>query len=75
MRFIILLAGHVTVSYLLCFRLSCMLRASRLASHSLFSGWTGAAGEKGLVTLGYSLCKSSLYTGSPFSVLKNGDIN
>ena len=27
----------------------------RLASHSLFSDWTGA-GEKGLVTLGHSLC-------------------
>ncbi len=31
----------------------------RLASHSLFSDWTGA-GEKGLVTLGYSLCKSGM---------------
>ncbi len=28
---------------------------NRLASHSLFSDWTGA-GEKGLVTLGYSFC-------------------
>ena len=27
----------------------------RLASHSLFSDWTGA-GEKGLVTLGHILC-------------------
>ena len=27
----------------------------RLASHSFFSDWTGV-GEKGLVTLGYSLC-------------------
>ena len=32
---------------------------SRLASHSLFSDWTGE-GEKGLVTLGYSLCKSGM---------------
>ena len=31
----------------------------RLASHFLFSDWTGA-GEKGLVTLGYSLCKSGM---------------
>ena len=31
----------------------------RLASHSLFSDWTGA-GEKGLVTLGYSFCKSGM---------------
>ena len=29
--------------------------AARLASHSLFSDWTGA-GEKGLVTLGHILC-------------------
>ena len=28
---------------------------ARLASHSLFSDWTGA-GEKGLVTLGHILC-------------------
>ncbi len=31
----------------------------RLASHSLFSDWT-RAGEKRLVTLGYSLCKSGM---------------
>ena len=30
-------------------------RLARLASHSLFSDWTGA-GEKGLVTLGHILC-------------------
>ncbi len=51
-------ANFTNFSHCICGK-NYILYTLRLASHSLFPDWTGA-GEKGLVTLGYSLCKSGM---------------